>query len=743
LRSSISQTMSTLTHIHGQSTQSGHANAANHDGLLAGMSKNGGLAPYDMLRVVAPGGFSEYVQVRNVDVNPVGDLSVVHAKGTLTGLAAYAGGIGQGKNGAMYRAGGYAVRVSFTANPGNLDEMETDTDGLFSVFVREFAGTVNASNPRVVHAHLHGDDLGYSAAEAYPFPVRAQDGIDTTTPHTNPLTVTADATIQTDDVGLGDTTMFKGDVANVKVMAGMKIKIGDQVRTVVSDITGDREEDEANANGRAATAYFIVDEPFTANDVSETVDNVDYIFYRYQVEQLYDEATYNAVTMSVALYKGTETWQITGAKGLRDGSDSAGYTRITSATHSTSDGGTRYDIACVQANSADALDDSSCLPDTGLLPLQAVTDRYPSGSIMTCRGHTGTGLGANDPINGVITWNTGPTNEGLVHRIDTTNIATNAATTDANAGVCRRYVLMSTLSTGSATDRTAPPLHSHNRANWATVTDQRPLMWSAPDADLATKSRVVHSPSLVSKRGVVGGGSSSITLKLSAASSGTNCAASGFCIKKTIDSTLTFYKDLQVFGHYTSDDSLLLFLGETPNDAMNPTPVTQKGWVTISGCSANSGLNQELLAASFSASTIVGTGTEFAASGVGDGDVVCAGNTVTITTRMATLQDSKAVAIGDRVKFLQDNTAAADPTYETRTVDKVWGTLNDVTMFSVADEYTNTNLLADTLAWVDEAGSTVSTECSGRGICETGAGDCECFKGYTGVACETQNALKG
>ena len=126
-----------------------------------------------------------------------------------------------------------------------------------------------------------------------------------------------------------------------------------------------------------------------------------------------------------------------------------------------------------------------------------------------------------------------------------------------------------------------------------------------------------------------------------------------------------------------------------------------------------------------------------------DGDVVCAGNTVTLTTRMGTLQDSKAIAIGDRVKFLQDNTAASSPTYETRTVDKVWGTNNDVTMFSVVDAYTNVNLLADALAWVDEAGSTVSKECSGRGICEGGSGDCECFKGYTGVACETQNALKG
>merc|ERR1711871_995249 len=112
---------------------------------------------YDTIRVVAAGGKHEYVQVRNVDVSPRGDIAATTTKGTLTALTEETGGVGACKNGAIYRAGGHAVRVSFDSNPGDLVEMEADTDGLYSVFIREFTGTVNASHPHIVSCHLHGD----------------------------------------------------------------------------------------------------------------------------------------------------------------------------------------------------------------------------------------------------------------------------------------------------------------------------------------------------------------------------------------------------------------------------------------------------------------------------------------------------------------------------------------------------------------------------------------------------------
>jgi hypothetical protein len=47
----------------------------------------------------------------------------------------------------------------------------------------------------------------------------------------------------------------------------------------------------------------------------------------------------------------------------------------------------------------------------------------------------------------------------------------------------------------------------------------------------------------------------------------------------------------------------------------------------------------------------------------------------------------------------------------------------------------------DFTAYLETDGGSEANTCSDRGLCNFETGNCECFTGYTGVACETQNAL--
>merc|ERR1712146_96717 len=97
----------------------------------------------------------------------------------------------------------------------------------------------------------------------------------------------------------------------------------------------------------------------------------------------------------------------------------------------------------------------------------------------------------------------------------------------------------------------------------------------------------------------------------------------------------------------------------------------------------------------------------------------CVGDVVTLSKRMGSLIDAKAIAIGDRVKVRSATATAVD--YQTRTVDKVWGSNLDVTLFTVDDPYDadGTTITAsapsEVDAWVDESGSTEDLECGRRG----------------------------
>jgi hypothetical protein len=103
-----------------------------------------------------------------------------------------------------------------------------------------------------------------------------------------------------------------------------------------------------------------------------------------------------------------------------------------------------------------------------------------------------------------------------------------------------------------------------------------------------------------------------------------------------------------------------------------------------------------------------------------------------------TLLDLGDLMVGDRVMI---NTLGHSQ--EIRTVDSInigqaTGPIQN-NYFTVSQPFSAGHANKDIfLYW---KGSTGSATCSGRGICDEGAGDCQCFRGYTGQACQVQNAL--
>jgi len=219
----------------------------------------------------------------------------------------------------------------------------------------------------------------------------------------------------------------------------------------------------------------------------------------------------------------------------------------------------------------------------------------------------------------------------------------------------------------------------------------------------------------VVNRGVVAGGSNAMTFKVD-----------GTVISLTATSATIF----TIAGSIAVKPNFLHYLAQSGG-------LTQKMYVTLSGCSANSVINAEFQVVSVAAQVLTVAAAESGTNAIPNTGL-CVGNTITFTSRMGGLIDSKAIAIDDRLKV-----RATTDAYETRTVDKVWGSALDVTMFSVVDQYDTTDVtnLENMDAWVDESGSTENVECSRRGLCDQESGQCACFPGYTSNNCGTQNAL--
>merc|ERR1711871_1390221 len=107
---------------------------------------------------------------------------------------------------------------------------------------------------------------------------------------------------------------------------------------------------------------------------------------------------------------------------------------------------------------------------------------------------------------------------------------------------------------------------------------------------------------------------------------------------------------------------------------------------------------------------------------------------VTPTNTGSLLMDEREVEIGDRIRVI---TSAGN--WNTRTVDSVTYTNGEVSGFVVSEPYEDLDTGME--LYNDGAGTTEAKTCSGRGLCDDSSGECQCFKGYSGVDCSQQNAL--
>lgn len=118
--------------------------------------------------------------------------------------------------------------------------------------------------------------------------------------------------------------------------------------------------------------------------------------------------------------------------------------------------------------------------------------------------------------------------------------------------------------------------------------------------------------------------------------------------------------------------------------------------------------------------------------------------------------DPQEVEIGDRIRVDTGSSGTGDltdGTYMTHTVDRIdydvstnLGAITKISLNEIISHESSTTGAFKTFTgaakvYNDQRGTTENKECSGRGLCDTSTGTCECFKGYTDDDCSRQNAL--
>jgi hypothetical protein len=129
------------------------------------------------------------------------------------------------------------------------------------------------------------------------------------------------------------------------------------------------------------------------------------------------------------------------------------------------------------------------------------------------------------------------------------------------------------------------------------------------------------------------------------------------------------------------------------------------------------------------------TGNEVTVSRISDYIYIDADLTGSANVNRITIADWSQSPTGDIEAIYWDATASATGALNGRIF-----LVNDET--TTADNFHTADISASSgVISIDGAGTTESSECSDRGLCDSDSGVCACFKGYTGVACQTQNSL--
>ena len=120
------------------------------------------------------------------------------------------------------------------------------------------------------------------------------------------------------------------------------------------------------------------------------------------------------------------------------------------------------------------------------------------------------------------------------------------------------------------------------------------------------------------------------------------------------------------------------------------------------------------------------------------GAAIAAAQTASNVLNKGTNDVGTTLAVGDFIQ-IDAATAGNDGIYTVKTLTATALTVDQ----TVADIGSNEaiSVYKAHLAYNDGAGTTEASECSGRGLCDDSSGECQCFKGYTGVDCSIQNAL--